>query len=281
MMRISLFSHARTSRFDLTALALAPLGVVVIILSQLVAGAPLGALLRPEAAVIVFGGTCAALLVSYAPRELGAAIRAAIATFRVGKDDTRSLAQTMLVLAGIAHRRGLVAVESELESVTDGFLREGVNYAIDNPSPESLRNLLTVESSALTVAEEAPARLFETAAGYAPTFGILGAVLGLIDVMRHLSAPSVLGNGVAAAFAATVYGLGIANLIFLPIAGRLRQHAAHAARRRELIAHGICSIHQRTPPRALAYTLRAYGVEISEDAPTLVARTTELGRISA
>ena len=280
-MRITLFSHARKSRFDLTALALAPLGLVVVVVSQLLAGAPLGALLRPEAAVIVFGGTCAALLVSYAPRELAAAVRAAIATFRVGRDDARTLAKTMLVLAGIAHRRGLVAVEAELEGVTDGFLREGVSYAIDNPPAEALRNLLAVESSAMTAADEAPARLFETAAGYAPTFGILGAVLGLIDVMRHLSAPSVLGNGVAAAFAATVYGLGIANLIFLPLAGRLRQHAAHAARRRELIAHGISAIHQRMPPRALAYTLRAYGVEISDEVPTIIARATDRSRIPA
>jgi chemotaxis protein MotA len=107
--------------------------------------------------------------------------------------------------------------------------------------------------------EDAPARLLETAAGYAPTFGILGAVLGLIHVMQSLNTPKGLGGGVAVAFVATVYGVGAANLLLLPLAGRIRERAALAARRRELMVHGICAIHQRLHPRVVAHKLRANG----------------------
>lgn len=275
------FLGRRSSKLDLTAIALAPLGVMVVIASQLVAGAPLGTLLRAEAALIVIGGTLAALLLSHSPRELVATVRAAAATFLIPVDEERALAKTMIALAGVAHRRGLVAVETDLEGINDVFLREGVSYAIDEPSAQSLRHLLTVETAARASAEEAPARLFETAAGYAPTLGILGAVLGLIDVMRHLTAPSALGGGIAVAFAATVYGVGLANLLLLPLAGRLRQHACRAARRRELVTHGVCAIHQRMHPRALAHTFRAYGIDIADEGPGRVNRTELRGRIPA
>lgn len=259
----SLFSTSRDrARLDVGALLLAPLGIGVVLLSQLVMGVPIMALLQGQAALVVVGGTLGALFISYSPRVVLQATRAAASTFVRRGDDMHTLGATMIGLATKAHRRGLFTVEAELDLVADPLLREGLRYAIDETSPDALRSLLAAESTVAGAGEETPPAVFEAAAGYAPTLGILGAVLGLIDVMRHLSAPGGIGGGIAVAFVATVYGVGLANLVLLPIAHRLRERAAYAGRRRELIVHGICAIQQRVHPRALAHTMRAYGVGV-------------------
>jgi chemotaxis protein MotA len=123
--------------------------------------------------------------------------------------------------------------------------------------------MLTLEHSARHTTDDAPARVFEAAAGYAPTLGILGAVLGLIHVMERLAQPGSLGAGIAVAFVATIYGVGSANLLFLPIAGRLRERAIANAQRRELTIEALVCMHQRVSPRLIAQRLRAF----SNDAP--------------
>jgi chemotaxis protein MotA len=140
-----------------------------------------------------------------------------------------------------------------------------------------------VESDARSAEDEAPARFFEAAAGYTPTLGILGAVLGLIHVMRNLSAPDALGSGIAVAFVATVCGVGVANLLLLPLAGRLREHAAVRVRRRELMTQGICAIHQRVHPRVLTQKLRAFAVKpsILDDRAARLALTDRARRLPA
>jgi len=137
--------------------------------------------------------------------------------------------------------------------------------------------LLVIESGARDAEEEAPARVFEAAAGYAPTLGILGAVLGLVQVMQRLGSPGSLGSGIAVAFVATVYGVGSANMILLPVAGRLRERATHAARRRELMTHGLCAIHGRMNPRLVARKLRSFSTEM----PKIEEIATRLGTIPA
>jgi len=268
-------------RPDVAAIALAPLGMTVVFLSQIANGVPLLALLQLEAALIVAGGTLGALFLTYSPGEMLDALRAAGRTFMTPRADLDAIAATMVGLATRGHRRGLVTLEAELDSIADPFLREGVRHAIDEPSADAVRSLLTVEATARHADDEAPSRIFEAAAGYAPTLGILGAVLGLIDVMRHLSAPTALGSGIAVAFVSTVYGVGLANLVLLPIAGRLRERAAQAARRRELMIHGICGIHQRVHPRALAHTLRAFGAKVVEDKSTRLLRSDQGRRLPA
>jgi chemotaxis protein MotA len=250
-------------RLDVGAILLAPLGIAVIVAAQMLAGVPAAALFQLEAALIVFGGTLAAVLVSHSPREVLSATRALGRTFVAERSDIDALAVTIVGLAGRAHRRGLVTLENEIDGVSDPFLREGVRFAIDETSSDAVREALAVESSVRAGEDEAPARIFDAAAGYAPTLGILGAVLGLIDVMRHLSAPTSLGTGIATAFIATAYGVGIANLVLLPMAGRLREKAHAAARRRELILHGVCAIHARMHPRMLGHKLRALGASAS------------------
>ena len=247
----------RMPRFDTASILMLPLGIIIVIVAQMIEGGSPNSLLQAAAALIVFGGTAAAVLVSYSPQEVMRATRSVIDTFRVVDTTTDQLAQRLVAIAGQAHRKGLMALENELTIIEDPFLAGGLSLVIDGVAIESLRDITATERRARDADEEAPARVFEAAAGYAPTLGILGAVLGLIQVMQHLSEPGSLGSGIAVAFVATVYGVGSANLIFLPLAGRLRERAATNSRRRDLIAEALFAIHERMNPRLVAQKLRA------------------------
>jgi chemotaxis protein MotA len=266
-------------RLDLLSLLLVPSGLVLVLLSQIWEGVPLHTLLQWPAALVVVGGTTCAVMVSYSPRELRRSVAAAMRTFKAADEDADGLAASLLALSIRAHRRGMLVLESEVDRLTDPFLREGMVLAVDGADVDTVRELLAVESANRAEEEEAPARLFEAAAGYAPTLGILGAVLGLVQVMQNLSSPGALGPGIAMAFVATVYGVGAANLILLPIAGRLRERAALAARRRDMMTHAVCAITLRTNPRLVAQKLRAF----STDMPKIeeIARGPRSERIAA
>jgi chemotaxis protein MotA len=261
-MRRPVASRRRGPRLDLLSIALAPLGVVVVLLAQYLDGSQFGALLQGSSALIVGGGTLAAILVSYTPIEIVRAIRAAARAFLTPDDDVDILAAQMVTLSIRGHRQGLPALEPEIDQIDDPFLRDGLALVVDGTPTATLNEMLLLEKNSREAEEEAPARIFEAAAGYAPTMGILGAVLGLMRVMEHLSAPGVLGGGIALAFVATVYGVGSANLVLLPIAGRLRERAAVQARRRELIIQGLLGMHQRLNPRLVGHKLRAFSSRV-------------------
>ncbi len=255
---------ARTSRprLDILSIALAPLGILVVLLAQFLDGSPFGALLQGSSALVVGGGTLAAILISYTPVEIARAVRAAGKTFFAPADDVDILAAQLVTLSIRAHRKGLPALEPDIDDIHDPFLREGLALVVDGTAGQLLNEMLTLENSSREAEDEAPAHIFEAAAGYAPTMGILGAVLGLMRVMEHLSAPGALGSGIALAFVATVYGVGGANLVLLPIAGRLRERAAVQARRRELMIQGLQGLQQRLNPRLLAHKLRAFSSRV-------------------
>jgi chemotaxis protein MotA len=256
------FAQRKRIRLDYVSLLLVPAGLVLVVLSQAWHGVPMDSLLQWQAALIVLGGTTAAIMVSYTPRELCSAVQAAARTFKADDDDTDGLATALLTMSIRAHKRGALVLESDLEHMADPFLREGLQLAIDDSSLETVRELMAVDSANRAEEEEAPARVFEAAAGYAPTLGILGAVLGLVQVMQNLSAPGTLGPGIATAFVATVYGVGAANLVLLPVAGRLRERAAQAQRRRDMMTHAVCAIALRTNPRLVAQKLRAFSTHM-------------------
>ena len=270
----------RWPRLDVLSIVLAPLGVSVIVAAHLLDGATMGALLQGPSALVVFGGTLGAILISYTPQEVLRALRAAIETFRASDDDMDALAATFVTLSIRAHRRGLPALEQDADQFADPLLRSGLMLVVDGATPEALDQVLSLEGRAQEAADDIPARIFEAAAGYAPTMGILGAVLGLMRVMEQLSAPGMLGTGIALAFVATVYGVGIANLVLLPLAGRLRERALARARRRELIHQGLKALQDRLNPRLVAQNLRAFSSrmpridELSAHLPLRSARTT-------
>jgi chemotaxis protein MotA len=150
-----------------------------------------------------------------------------------------------------------LALEKELDRVNDPFLAVGLELVIDSVPAPVTHGILKAEMRGREAHDDLSVRVFESAAGYAPTFGILGAVLGLMQVMHTLATPARVGEGIAVAFVATVYGLGLANLLLLPIAGRLRERATIAARRRDVIADAISALQQGVSPRLVAQALSA------------------------
>jgi chemotaxis protein MotA len=245
-------------RFDLTTVLGVPLGIGAILLGQLLEGGSAWSVLQSTAAIIVFGGTLGAVLVSFPFADVK---QAAISLKRVFVNDAEppeATINSILRYARVARKDGILALEDESASAKDPLLRKGLMLAVDGVNPKTLREMLDIDLVAAEERDLAPARVYESAGGYAPTVGILGAVLGLIHVMENLSDPSKLGSGIAVAFVATVYGVGIANLILLPIANKLRRRAADAARRRILIFEGILAIQEGLNPRLIDQKLRGF-----------------------
>ncbi len=270
----------RWPRLDLLSIALAPLGIGVVLAAQLLDGSPIGGLLHGPSALVVFGGTLGAVLISFTPGDILRAGRAAAEAFGAPEEDLDTLAALIVTLSIRAHRRGLPALEPDIDHIQDPLLRSGLMLVVDGAGRETLDEVLGLETQAQEADEDVPARVFEAAAGYAPTMGILGAVLGLMSVMEHISSPGTLGSCIALAFVATVYGVGAANLVLLPIAGRLRERAARRARRRALISEGLAAMQERLNPRVVAQKLRSFSSkmpridELAGHMPLRPSRTT-------
>jgi len=158
----------------------------------------------------------------------------------------------------ISRREGLLALEPYAEAITDSLAKRGLQLLVDGSDPEKLREAIEVEMVAFEDLQRQAARVWEAAGGYAPTIGILGAVLGLIHVMENLSDPARLGSGIAVAFVATVYGVGLANLVFLPIANKLKAIIAQQAVMSEILVDGLVAIANGENPRIIETRLQGY-----------------------
>lgn len=244
-----------------------PAALAIVLLAQYLEGAPVGALWQPTAALVVFGGTFAAVLVSYPWGVLRRTAGAVRTTLLARVDPVNRLLADILHYAQVARRAGTVGLEAEFDRAEDGFLRVALGLAVDGTSPKMTRQILEVESDARRERDDVPAEVLETAAGYAPTLGILGAVLGLIHVMQSLSDPSNLGSGIAVAFVATVYGVAGANLILLPLATRLRGEARHHALAREIVIEGMVAVQEGVSPRIIEQKLRGFLLVARRDDP--------------
>jgi chemotaxis protein MotA len=243
-------------RVDLTSVAGVPIGVGFILLGQILEGGSLSSILQLTAAVIVFGGTLGAVLVSFSLEEVRNALRNLRHVFFDHDAPMEDTITTLARFATKARRDGIMSLEDEVERLDDQFMRRGLGLAVDGTSPTTLRAMLESEAESRDEIDELPARVYESAGGYAPTIGIIGAVLGLIHVMENLTDPNKLGAGIAVAFVATVYGVGSANLIFLPIAAKLRARAATYAKRRQIVSEGILAIQEGLNPRLIEHKLR-------------------------
>jgi chemotaxis protein MotA len=240
---------------DLTSVLGVPIGIGFVLAGQVLEGGAVGSILQVTAAVIVFGGTFGATLVSFSFDDIR---RAVYALRQVFVDDEAPHEDTIRALTRFAikaRKDGIMSLEDDVDRLDDGFLRRGLGLAVDGTSPTVLRAMLEAENESRADTEETPARVYEAAGGYAPTIGILGAVLGLIHVMENLSDPTKLGAGIAVAFVATVYGVGSANLLFLPIAAKLRARVARSQKRRDVVIEGILAIQEGQNPRLIEQKL--------------------------
>ncbi len=232
-------------------------------------GGRLAQVLQPTAAVIVLGGTLGAVLVQFPLSAVRLALAALRDAFRASQINARGRMEQIVRLAMQARRQGLVSLDPELKKIEDPFFRKALMLAIDGIHVRELREIMELEMIRLEEEEERPARVWEAAGGFAPTVGILGAVLGLIQVMERLDNIGEVGRGIAVAFVATLYGVGMANLLFLPLAGKLRLRAREAQLLRETTLEGVISMVEGTSPRALREKL---GAQAGERAPARVAQ---------
>lgn len=228
---------------------------------MMIEGGKLAQIMQPTAAMIVLGGTIGGVMIAYPlPVVMGSFKRLTQVFFEQGVD-LESLIQEMLGYAQKARKEGIVSLDSGLEKVQNPFLKKALMLAIDGTEPEELRKIMELDMGNLAEQEEKGPQVFEAAGGYAPTMGIVGAVLGLIQVMQHLSDVSEVGRGIAVSFVATIYGLVCANLIFLPSAGKLKHRNRQEELTREMILEGVISILEGLNPRMVETKLRGYLAE--------------------
>ncbi len=210
------------------------------------------------AALIVLGGTAGAVLVS---TPLHVAMGATKRLAGVFLDRTAPLAELIEEVIGYAaqaRKQGLVSLEQKALEIEDPFLKKALNLAVDGTDLQEIRNMLELEIGLEEHHVEAEAKVFEMAGGYAPTVGIIGAVLGLIQVMKNLANIDEVGHGIAVAFVATVYGVASANLFFLPAASKIKARMAAETQRKELILEGVSGIVEGLNPKLIRSKLEAY-----------------------
>jgi chemotaxis protein MotA len=243
---------------DITTIGGVILAFGAVLLGQALEGGHAGSLMQATAAIIVLGGTMGATAVAFPLRDFLRGLKMVSRALRDKKSDLGAIVGQIVELAGVARRDGVLALEQRLTNIEDPFLKRAVQFLVDGVDASVAREALETEIGAEYEEGAVGAKVFESAGGFAPTVGILGAVLGLIHVMENLSDPSKLGEGIATAFVATVYGVGVANLIFLPIANKLKRKLALDRDRSTLIAEGVLSIQSGLNPRVLEEKLRAY-----------------------
>ncbi|HVB37346.1 MAG TPA: flagellar motor protein [Vicinamibacterales bacterium] len=251
----------KTTRVDFTSVAGVPVGIGLILIGQAIEGGSVGSLLQLTAALIVFGGTLGAVLLSFSLSDVTRALSSLRTVFLWDGEPPMMTIESILGYAKKARKEGIMSLEDDLERIDDPFLQKGLRLAVDGTDPHAVREMLEIENQSREEHDEIPAKVYESGGGYAPTIGILGAVLGLIHVMQNLADPTKLGAGIAVAFVATVYGVGSANLIFLPIATKLKMTARHEARRRELIVEGIMAIQEGLNPRTIQEKLLGFAAQ--------------------
>jgi chemotaxis protein MotA len=234
------------------------LAIAGIIAGLVMEGGNIGQILQPTAALIVFGGTMGAVLLQFPLATVTAAFRRMAHVFAAPRKHNDELIRLLVAFANKARRSGVVSLDADLQTLQDPFLKQSVMLAVDGTEPGDLRKIMQVSLESATEGEERLPAVFESAGGFSPTIGILGAVLGLIQVMQHLDNIQEVGKGIAVAFVATIYGVGIANLFFLPMAGKMRLRVREEYLRREMMLEGVIAILEGMNPRMLEVKLMGF-----------------------
>jgi len=243
---------------DVLSLAGMVLAFIAIVGGSILKGSGVKALLGAAAFVIVVLGTFAAIFVQ---TPLGTFLRAMKIVgwvFKPPSSNPQATIEKIVEWSNTARKQGLLGLESAVEAEQDEFMKKGLQALVDGGEPDSIRNLLEIELEVREHADTAAAKVFEGMGIYAPTLGIIGAVMGLMSVMQNLADPSKLGHGIAAAFIATIYGIGLANLFFLPMAAKLKAVVHGQTQVRQMCIEGIISIAQGENPRNIEAKLKSY-----------------------
>ena len=240
------------------------MGLGAVLGGQVLEGGSIHSIMQLTAAIIVFGGTFGAVFLSYPFHNVLGAFKDIRLIIKEPLKDPSVIISQITQYANKARREGILSLEKELKDINDPFLSKALNMAVDGIEPNTIRETMETELEYLDEHGKVNSKVFKAAGGYAPTIGILGAVLGLIHVMENLNDPTKLGSGIAVAFVATVYGVGSANLLFLPISTKMEMRHRHNMILNEMILEGVISVATGENPRLIEEKLKAFLSEIEK-----------------
>jgi chemotaxis protein MotA len=250
------------------------LALIGILAGMTMEGGNIAQITQPTAAMIVIGGTLGAVMLQFPMNILLGALKAIVKVFlHKGSNGEATLAQ-IVAFANKARKSGIVSLDADLPGIADPFLKQALMLAIDGTEPSEVRAIMQLELDNKSEIEEKIPAVFEAAGGYSPTVGIIGAVLGLIQVMKNLANIDEVGRGIATAFVATIYGVALANILFLPAAGKLKFRHREEQMIKEMMLEGVISILEGMNPRMIETKLRTY---LFDAQPPPLAHSAEVG----
>jgi chemotaxis protein MotA len=247
------------TKIDIATLLGLVLAVGGIVAGLILEGGSIKEVLQPTAAMIVFGGTFGAVMVTTPLSVLQRAVVAGTSVFVERSHSAGQVIERIIDLATKARKNGIVSLEQDAEGVSDPFLRKALNLAVDGTDLQEIRKMMELDMSVEEQRCDMDAKVFDSAGGYSPTIGIIGAVIGLIQVMKHLENITEVGRGIAVAFVATIYGVGVANIVFLPVGSKIRARTQAALQMKELMLEGVAGIVEGLNPKLIRTKLEAYG----------------------
>ncbi len=233
-------------------------GLSFIFIAMLLGGAPITTFIHIPSMMITFGGTIAATLINFPLGDIKGVFSTVRHAFAFEERTPATMIEMLVAYATKARREGILTLESELETVTDPFLIRGVRLAIDGTAPELIKDILTTELAYIESRHALGQGIFTMMGTYAPAFGMIGTLIGLISMLRSLEDPSQIGQGMAVALITTFYGAFAANLLFLPIAGKLKSRTRSEILLKEVVVEGILSIQSGDNPRIVEQKLKAF-----------------------
>ncbi len=233
-------------------------GVSAIVGGAVLEGGNVASLLQGASLLIVLGGTAGAVMVQYPYRIFAMGLKIGFWAFVTPNTSYQQMVYQLSAWSNIVRRDGVLKLESEIDDISDPFIRKGLQMLVDGYTADKIRSVMEVELQTFELVHFQASRVWESAAGYAPTIGIMGAVLGLVQVMQNLTNPSQLGAGIAVAFIATLYGVGLANLVFLPISGKLKMIILRQVGLRDMFIDGLMIISNGENTRYLENKLQGY-----------------------
>ncbi len=243
---------------DILSLIGIAMALIAILGGNILEGGHTSSLMQATAFLIVGGGTVGAIMLQTPMDIFMKSLKMASWVIFPPKLAASEAIEKIVNWSNIARKEGLLGLESLAENEPELFARKGLQLLVDGSEPEAIRNIMEVELSTKEYKDTQAAKVYEGMGGYAPTIGIIGAVMGLIHVMNNLADPSKLGSGIAVAFVATIYGVGLANLFFLPMANKLKGLIHDQTQFREMIIEGVVSIAEGENPRNIETKLQGY-----------------------
>lgn len=246
------------AKMDLTSILGFIVGTAMLLGGQALEGGNIGQLMQVTAAMIVLGGTCGAVIISFPSNQLGDAFIYLKDVYCSLKVDYDEIIAEIIKYATKARREGIIALEKDARDASDSLLKLGLEVVADGVDPSLVKEMLETQYSQFESRVAGGAKVWESAGAYSPTFGIIGAVMGLIQVMQNLSDPTKLGAGIAVAFVATIYGLFAANLVFIPFSTKIKTKYAKVFIKKEIIIEGILSIQAGESPALIERKLNTY-----------------------